>query len=144
MAKKGKAKTTAKTAKPKKDKGLNLAKSLGVSGDSLAGIITSPLVRELAADVLIAVAGALSANRSPKAAAENLRANASDAGKGAATLAETATGAVAQVVTEAARRILPSAPASEDEPERKPEIEHLAGNGGRKRRRERPEQRREH
>jgi CelD/BcsL family acetyltransferase involved in cellulose biosynthesis len=141
MAKKGKAKPAKPGKAKKKDDGLKLPKNLSLSGDSLAALVTSPLVRELAADVLIAVAGALASNRSPGRAAANLSANASDAGKGATSLAQTATGAVAEVMTEAARRILPTATAGDDEA--KPE--HAPGaNAGRRRRAERPEQRREH
>jgi hypothetical protein len=150
MAKKGKAKS-GKSARAKKAEGVKLAKNLRISGDTLAGVITSPLVRELAADILIAVASALAPSRKPKQAAANLAANAAeagsamaDAGKDAAGLAQTATGAVAEVVAEAARRILPSAGRGEDEGPGKAGFEHVAGNGGRKKRKERTEQRREH
>lgn len=114
MAKKDKAKSKpAKT--PKSIAGVKLPKEFRMTGDALAGLITSPMVRELAADVLIAVAGAITANRRPKDAAANLAGNVADAGKGAASGAQTATEAVAGVVVEAARRILPSAVTGEGE-----------------------------
>jgi len=139
MPKKRKSKPD-KPAKPKKNDGLKLPGGMNISADSLAGVLTSPLVRELAADVLIAVAGALAANRSAKAAAANLGANASAAGEGAANLGQTATGAVAEVVSEAARRILPSAAVEEA----KRGLEQLAGESAPKKRKTASEQRREH
>ena len=77
----------------------------------------------------------------PKEAAANLASNTANAGKGAAGLAHTATGAIAEVVTETARRILPSSAASEGEGRH---VDHIAGNGGKKKRKDRPEPRREH
>ncbi|HKH32937.1 MAG TPA: hypothetical protein VKA80_02040 [Beijerinckiaceae bacterium] len=144
MAKKDKAKSgakSAKSAKAKRNDGLKLPKKLRISGQTLAAMITSPLVRELAADVLIAVAGAIATSRKPKEAAANLASNTANAGKGAAGLAHTATGAIAEVVTETARRILPSSAASEGEGRH---VDHIAGNGGKKKRKDRPEPRREH
>jgi hypothetical protein len=131
---------TKKDKAPKKAKKVKAPKNLAISGESLAGLVTSPLVRELAADVLIAVAGALAPNRSSQKAAKNLASNASDAGG----RAQTAIGAVADVVTDAARRILPSSATEEDEGERKAEFDHLAGNAGKRKRRDRADRRREH
>ncbi|MDF3061971.1 MAG: hypothetical protein K0S06_2080 [Microvirga sp.] len=149
MAKKDKGKSGK--AKRKKIAGMKVPKNLALSGDSLAGLITSPVVRELAADVLIAVAGALATNRSPQRAAQNLAANASDAGnavadagRAAGGFAETATGAVAEVVGDAARRILPSSVAGEEPQARRGDFDHLAENGGKRKRKERAAQRREH
>lgn len=116
MAKK-QTKGKGKAAKaPKSDTGVRLPKNFKLSGETLASLISSPVVREMAADVLIAVAGALAANRRPQKAAENLADNASDAASAAVGGAKTATEAVASVVAEAARRILPSSP-SEDRDE---------------------------
>ena len=150
MAKK-KDKAKAGKSKAKKVAGVKVPKSLAVSGQSLAGLVTSPLVRELAADVLIAVAEALAANRSPQKAAKNLASNASeagsavaDAGRAAGGVAQTATGAVAEVVTEAARRILPSSVTGEDDGERKAGYDQLGGNAGKRKRKNRADQPREH
>ncbi|HEX6013557.1 MAG TPA: hypothetical protein VFY87_17500, partial [Geminicoccaceae bacterium] len=79
-------------------------------------------------------------NRSPQKAARNLASNASEAG----ARAQTATGAVAEVVTEAARRILPSSATGGDEGGRKADYDHLAGNAGKRKRKDRVDQRREH
>lgn len=113
MAKK-RTKDKSKAAKtPKSDASVKLPKNFKLSGETLASLITSPVVREMAADVLIAVAGALAANRRPQKAAANLAGNASDAAAAVSAGAQTATGAVAGVVAEAARRILPSSTTAE-------------------------------
>lgn len=93
------AKSSKSIASPKP------SKSFSLSGETLASVITSPVVRELAADVLIAIAGAITANRTGTTEPSR-SANASDASRAA----QTATGAVAGVMVEAARRILPSSP----------------------------------
>ena len=59
-------------------------------------------------------------------------------------LAETATGAVAEVVGGCGRRILPSSVAGEEPQARKGDFDHLAENGGKRKRKERAAQRREH
>lgn len=113
--KKAKAKKAGKASKAAA--GAKLPKKLSLSGEALASVITSPVVREMAADVLIAVAGAIAANRRPQQAAANVADNAADTASAVAGGAKTATEAVAGVVAEAARRILPSAAAAEEKGE---------------------------
>jgi len=129
MAKKGKAKAKEgkdKSAVPKKVAGVKVPKQLRKSSDSLSSLITSPLARELVADALIAIAGALAGTKKGRATVAKAGAGVStagaavmDAGAGAASAvgdaASTATGAVAEVVTEAARRILPASLVGEDD-----------------------------
>lgn len=125
MAKKAKAKakddkgSKDKSALPKKLAGVKVPKQLRQTSDSLSSLISSPLARELVADALIAIAGALAGSKKgrdtvAKAGAGAAKAGAAvmDAGAGTASAASdaaaTATGAVAEIVTDAARRILPT------------------------------------
>ena len=115
MAKKkdAKGKNARKSAKkdklPKTLAGVPIPKSLRKPGSSLAGLIASPTGRELAADILIAVAGVLAGNKRTRGTVAQ---TAADVAQGAAGTArdttQTITGAVANVVAEAARQILPS------------------------------------
>jgi hypothetical protein len=139
MAKKAK-KAKAKAALPKKVAGVKVPKEIRNSG-SLAQLVTSPLARELVADALIAVAGVLAGNKRTREAVTGAGAKAGaaamDAGASAKDAAQTATGAVAEVVTEAARRILPSSLTSDEERKGKNEPDetrypHLATEGVKK------------
>jgi hypothetical protein len=106
MAKKKDKKDKGKAAKaPKADSGAKLPKSLRESGEMISSIVTSPVARELVADALIAIAGVLVGNKKTREAVTDAG---SQAASGAKELGQTATGAVAEVVSEAARRILPS------------------------------------
>ena len=112
MAKKDKKAGKNKSAKtPKEVGGVKLPKSLRESGDMLSSLVTSPVARELVADALIAIAGVLVGNKKTREAASDAGAQAAS---GAKDLGRTATGAVAEVVTEAARRILPSSVTGEE------------------------------
>ncbi len=114
---KAKGKSTKKdSGMPKKVAGVKVPKELRKGSDSLSALITSPLAREVVADALIAIAGALAGNKKARdtvtKAGSQAGAAVMDAGAGAASatrdLTATATGAVAEVVTEAARKILPT------------------------------------
>ena len=105
MAKKKDSK--GKSAKSKKnDAGAKPSMNLSQAGDLISSIVSSPMARELVADALIAVAGVLAGNRQSR---EAIAGAGTQAASGAKDLAQTATGAVAEVVADAARRILPSA-----------------------------------
>lgn len=122
MAKKEKTKgkePKSKSALPKKVAGVKVPKQLRKGSDSLSSLITSPLAREVVADALIAIAGALAGSKTARDSAAKAGtgvakagAAALDAGAGAASAtrdaAATATGAVAEIVTDAARRVLPA------------------------------------
>jgi hypothetical protein len=92
-------KAKEKDKKGKKTTGTKLAKTAKKSG--LMDLINSELGREILADALIAAAGALTKTRTAK----KVGAAATNAG---ADLSQTAAGAVAGVVTEAARHFLPA------------------------------------
>lgn len=117
MAKKDKGKKQA--VLPKQVGGIKVPKRLRKSGESFAALLTTPAARQIAADVLIAVAGALVASKGPRRAVANLAGNVADAGAAVAETgakavsstagaAQSASAVVADVVTEAARRILPA------------------------------------
>jgi hypothetical protein len=109
MAKKKDSK--GKSAKSKKnDAGAKPSMNLSQAGDLISSIVSSPMARELVADALIAVAGVLAGNRRSR---EAIAGAGTQAASGAKDLAQTATGAVAEVVADAARRILPTAMAGE-------------------------------
>lgn len=93
----------------KKSTGSKLAKTAKKSG--LMDLINSELGREILADALIAAAGALTKTRTAKKAG----AAATNAGLQGADLSQTAAGAVAGVVTEAARHFLPASLLGEGE-----------------------------
>jgi hypothetical protein len=112
MAKKKDKKDKGKAAKaPKTDTGAKLPKSLRESGEMISSLVTSPVARELVADALIAIAGVLVGNKKTREAVTDAG---SQAASGAKELGQTATGAVAEVVSEAARRILPSSVTGEE------------------------------
>lgn len=116
MAKKDKAKKKDKAGQSKAASGLKLPKALQSFG-GIDQIVASPLAREILADVLMAAAGAAaaalvknrpSARQVSEAGVAVVDASA-QAASGTKELAQTAAGAVAEVVTDAARQILPSA-----------------------------------
>lgn len=118
-------KDEGRTVLPKRVGGVKLPKKLRKSGEALASLLATPAARQMAADVLIAVAGALVATKRPKQV-ENLAGSLSGAGSAAAEgrtkaaastadAAQSTSGAVAEVVAEVARRVLPGSLAG-DEP----------------------------
>ena len=121
MAKAKAKKSPEKTSKSKKSTGTKLAKTVKKSG--LMDLINSNLGREILADALIAAAGAAAAAITKTRTAQKAGAGAADAGSKAAgatsDAVQTATGAVATVVTEAARQFLPPTLVGHDEDEDK-------------------------
>lgn len=97
----------------KKSTGSKLAKSAKKSG--LMDLINTDLGREILADALIAAAGAAAAALTKTRAAKKAGAAASNAGAQGVDLTQTAAGAVAGVVTEAARHFLPASLVGEGE-----------------------------
>jgi hypothetical protein len=99
-------KSSSKTKKGTgKSTGTKLAKSAKKSG--LMDLINSDLGREILADALIAAAGAAATVLTRTRTAKKAGAAVADAGSQTADLTQTAAGAVAGVVTEAARHFLP-------------------------------------
>ncbi|MCG7392232.1 hypothetical protein MHY87_04865 [Microvirga sp. ACRRW] len=90
----------------KKSTGTKLAKTAKKSG--LMDLINTDLGREILADALIAAAGAAAAALTKTRAAKRAGAAAANAGSQGADLTQTAAGAVANVVSEAARHFLPA------------------------------------
>lgn len=141
MAKKGKKADKGardeKSKLPKSVAGVKIPKDLRKQGDTLTNLITSPVARELLADALIAVAGVLAGNKRNR---EAIADTGSHAASGAKDIGQTATGAVAEVVTEAARRILPSSVVGESSEAKKTDKKPrgagaeppVQGGGGRK------------
>ncbi|KFG67213.1 hypothetical protein [Microvirga sp. BSC39] len=106
MAKAKEKKSTTKSKKGSgKSTGTKLAKSAKKSG--LMDLINSSLGREILADALIAAAGAAAAALTRTRTAKKAGTAVADAGSDAVDLTQTAAGAVAGVVTEAARHFLP-------------------------------------
>lgn len=105
-----KAKDKKSTSKAKKDSGKStgskLAKSAKKSG--LMDLINTDLGREILADALIAAAGAAAAALTKTRTAKRAGSAMADAGSQGVDLTQTAAGAVAGVVTEAARHFLPA------------------------------------
>lgn len=99
------AKDKKSGSKAKKGTGTKLAKSAKKSG--LMDLINTDLGREILADALIAAAGAAAAALTKTRTAKKAGAAVADAGAQTADLTQTAAGAVAGVVTEAARHFLP-------------------------------------
>lgn len=136
---KAKAKGKSKNAKsgiPKKVAGVKVPKAVRESS-SLATLFNSALSREIIADALIAAAGAAAAALTRSRAAKNAGNAAVDAGADAASIgsefANTAAGAVANVVSEAAKTVLPPSLVGGDEPakgsgqdDKAPRYVHLA------------------
>ncbi|MBM6581094.1 hypothetical protein ILT44_12945 [Microvirga sp. BT689] len=88
-----------------KSTGTKLAKTAKKSG--LMDLFNSDLGREILADALIAAAGAAATVLTRTRTAKKAGAAAANAGSQTADLTQTAAGAVAGVVTEAARHFLP-------------------------------------
>jgi hypothetical protein len=93
---------------PKTIAGVKIPKSLRESASSIISLIETPLGRQILSDVLIAAAGALMANKSITGAAGSAVDRVEKAGAAAAGRTRDAAQAVTDVVTEAARQILPS------------------------------------
>jgi hypothetical protein len=103
------AKDKKSGSKAKKDSGKStgtkLAKTAKKSG--LMDLVNSSLGREILADALIAAAGAAAAALTKTRTAKKAGTAVADAGSQTTDLTQTAAGAVAGVVTEAARHFLP-------------------------------------
>lgn len=108
-----KAKDKKSSGKSKKSTGTKLSKSVKKSG--LMDMINTDLGREILADALIAAAGAAAAALTRTRPAKQAGAAVADAGSQAADMTQTAAGAVANVVTEAARQLLPPGLLGEDD-----------------------------
>jgi hypothetical protein len=102
---KAKDKDKKSNTKSKKSPGTKLAKSAKKSG--LMDLINTNLGREILADALIAAAGAAAAALTKTRTAKKAGSAVADAGSQGLDLTQTAAGAVAGVVTEAARHFLP-------------------------------------
>ena len=110
MAKKTKAKL------PKTIAGVKMPKAVRTSG-LLDELLNSPLGREILAEAIVAAAGAVASvlmKKRPSAdqvaqAGEAIAATGAEAASATKDLAQTAVGAVTEVVADAARHILPSA-----------------------------------
>lgn len=111
-----KAKAKKSSGKDKKSGSKKLPKSFQKSG--FMEMINSDLGREILADAIIAAAGAAAAALTRTRTARKAGAAAADAGSQAADATkdamQTAAGAVAGVVTEAARQFLPASLTGED------------------------------
>jgi len=106
MAKEKDKKSGSKAKKGSgKSVGTKLTKTAKKSG--LMDLINTDLGREILADALIAAAGAAAAALTKTRTAKRAGAAVADAGSQTADLTQTAAGAVAGVVTEAARHFLP-------------------------------------
>jgi len=101
-----KAKDKEKTSGKKKSTGTKVAKSAKKSG--LMDLINTELGREILADALVAAAGAAAAALTKTRTAKKAGNAVVDAGSQGVDLTQTAAGAVAGVVTEAARQFLPA------------------------------------
>jgi hypothetical protein len=95
-----------KTGVPKKLAGVKVPKAVRES-KSLSTLLTSNLGREILADALIAAAGAAAAALTRTRPAKDAGHALADAGAGASDSVQTAAGAVASVVTQAAKSFLP-------------------------------------
>jgi hypothetical protein len=104
------AKSKSKKSVPKTVAGMKIPKSVRKM-PALGTLLTSPLGREILADALIAAAGAAAAALTRTRPVKEIGAAVAEAGSEAAVATrdsvQTAAGAVADVVTEAARSILP-------------------------------------
>ncbi len=114
MAKDKDKKSTAKSKKSSgKSSGTKLTKTMKKSG--FMDLINSELGREILADALIAAAGAAAAALTRTRTAKKAGAAAADTGAQGADLTQTAAGAVAGVMTEAARHFLPASLVGEED-----------------------------
>ncbi|WP_162820390.1 hypothetical protein [Microvirga calopogonii] len=109
---KAKDKDKKGSTKSKKGPGTKLAKTAKKSG--LMDLINTDLGREILADALIAAAGAAAAALTKTRTAKKAGAAAANAGAQGVDLTQTAAGAVAGVVTEAARHFLPASLVGEE------------------------------
>jgi len=114
MGKKTKAKKL-----PKRVAGVKIPKKLRKQGGGLVALLESPTGRAIAADALIAIAGALAGNRATREAVVGAGQDAVDAGAAAADRTGDAMRGVAEVATdlmaEAARHVLPTALGGKDD-----------------------------
>jgi hypothetical protein len=114
MGKKTKAKKL-----PKRVAGVKIPKKLRKQGGGLVALLESPTGRAIAADALIAIAGALAGNRATREAVVGAGQDAVDAGAAAAGRTGDAMRGVAEVATdlmaEAARHVLPTALGGKDD-----------------------------
>jgi hypothetical protein len=114
MGKKAKAKKLPKTIA-----GVKIPKKLRRQGGGLMALLESPSGRAIAADALIAVAGALAGNRTTRNAALDAGQGAVEAGAHAVGRTGDAARGVAEVATdlmaEAARHVLPTALGGKDD-----------------------------
>lgn len=103
----------------KKSTGTKLSKSVKKTAkkSGLMDLINTDLGREILADALIAAAGAAAAVLSKSRTGKKAGAAAAEAGSQGLDLTQTAAGAVAGVVTEAARHFLPPGLTGEDSKE---------------------------
>ena len=101
------AKKDKKSGVPKKVAGVKIPKSVRKS-NPLSTLFNSSLGREILADALIAAAGAAAAALTRTRTAEAAGHSAAKAGAEASDAVQTAAGAVASVVTEAARSFISS------------------------------------
>jgi hypothetical protein len=104
--KKSSGKSKKDSDKKAKNPSAKLTKSMKKSG--FMDLVGSDLGREILADALMAAAGAAAAALTRTRTAKKAGAAVADAGAQTADLTQTAAGAVAGVVTEAARHFLPS------------------------------------
>ena len=109
---KAKDKEKKSGTKAKKAPGTKLAKTAKKSG--LMDLINTDLGREILADALIAATGAAAAALTRSRTAKKAGVAAADAGSQGVDLTQTAAGAVAGVVTEAARHFLPASLVGEE------------------------------
>lgn len=117
---KNKADKNKTTKLPKRIAGVRVPKRLRASGGSLAGLVHTPIGRQVLADALVAVAGSLVA--SPRA-----RHAVGQAGSTAAGTARDVTEAAVGAVTEGIRQVLPGGRA---EDERKAHTPRARGQNG--------------
>jgi hypothetical protein len=126
---------------PKRIGGVKIPKRMRQGAEAFASLLTTPEARKVAAEILIAVAGVLASGARPGEAiagsGENAKKGSADAKAAAGSgKAARATGVVVDVVSEAARHILPAARTGED---RDPEAFDTSGDSPkRKKNRERP------
>ncbi|HEX2136445.1 MAG TPA: hypothetical protein VHG30_11165 [Microvirga sp.] len=120
------AKKKAKKSGSKTIGGVKLPKAL--RGSSLGTLLTSDVGREILADALIAAAGAAAAALTRTRAAKDAGHAIAEAAPASADAVQTAAGAVANVVTHAAKSFLPSALVGEGGPDldQKPRYLHKA------------------
>jgi hypothetical protein len=127
-----KAKDSTRKAGPKTIAGVKVPKAARGSLASLTTLFNSELGREILADALIAAAGAAAAaltrTRTAKAAGNAVADAGSDAASASSDALQIAAGAVASVVTEAARNFLPSSLVGEHggDKRKKQSFPHLA------------------